>query len=134
MSITSCIRTFTSVVVFAVPVLAQSLGSVRLPQRVMADGKPLAAGTYTVRISSDAVTPVVGQGPNSEKWVEFLQGTEVKGRELATVVSGPDVKAVAKGELPATGAARVQVLRGADYLRVWINSDGTQYLVHLGTK
>jgi hypothetical protein len=109
----------------------QALGSVQLPRAVMANGQPLPAGTYTLRLSNDAVAPVVGQAPEAAKWVEFVQGTGVKGRELATVVSPADVKAVAKIAPPAPGSAKVQMLKGADYLRVWFNRAGTQYLVHL---
>jgi len=108
----------------------QSLGSVRLPKSVTANGQPLAAGTYSVRLSGDAVTPAVGQTPESEKWVEFLQNGQVKGKELATVVSPGDVKQVAKGAPPASGTAKVEALKGEDYLRVWLNRSGTQYLIH----
>jgi len=110
-----------------------ALGSVRLPRAVVANGQPLPSGTYTVRLSPDAVTPVVGQG-GSEHWVEFVQRGEVKGKELASVVKPADVKAVAKISPPAAGGAKVQMLRGADYMRVWLNRAGTQYLVHLSVK
>lgn len=105
--------------------------SVRIPAGVSANGQPLPAGTYSVRLSSEAVTPVVGQGPDSAKWVEFVQGGQVRGKELASVVAPADVKAVAKRTPPAQGAGIVHVLRGNDYVRVWINSAGSQYLVHL---
>lgn len=108
-----------------------SVGSVRLPRAVMANGEPLAAGTYVVRLSADPVAPVVGQSAESARWVEFVQGGVVKGRELATVIPAADVTAVAKGTPPADGTARVQPLRGSDYLRVWANLGGTQYLIHL---
>jgi hypothetical protein len=120
----------------SVPALVASqadatLGTVRIPVRVSANGQPLEAGTYTLRVSSDPVTPVVGQGPDSEKWVEFVQAGVVKGKELASVVAPADVKAVAKRTPPAAGRPVVHTLRGNDYLRVWVNKDGSQYLVHL---
>lgn len=115
----------------AAPQMSQALGSVTLPKKVMADGQPLAAGTYTVRVSNEAVKAVVGQPPDSEKWIEFVQGGQVKGRELASVVKAPDVKQVAEMTPPAAGATKVQTLKGSDYLRVWINRGGTHYLVHL---
>jgi hypothetical protein len=108
-----------------------SLGTARLPRAVVADGTTLPAGTYALRVSSEAVTPVVGQAPDGARWVEFVQGGVVKGRELATVIGPADVKTVAKGTPPPEGTIRVQMLRGADYLRLWANHDGTQYLVHL---
>ena len=38
-----------------------SLGSVTLKKGVMADGKPLAAGTYVVRLTTDEAKPATGQ-------------------------------------------------------------------------
>ena len=111
--------------------VAQSLASVRLPRAVMANGQALAAGTYSVRLSADAVTPVVGQSAEGARWVEFVQGNQVRGKELATVLSGDAVGAVVEGTRPASGAAKVELLKGEEYLRVWINSQGTHYLIHL---
>jgi hypothetical protein len=112
----------------------QSLGTVRLPRDVMANGQALPAGTYTARVSADAVSKVVGQPDESSRWVEFVQGGQVRGRELATVVAPADVKAVAKGTPPAPGSARVTALQGGEYLRVWLNRAGTQYLIHFSVK
>src|SRR6185295_15543613 len=83
------------------PADGMTLGSASLSGNVTADGKPLPAGTYTVRISSDPVTPVVGQPAGAEKWVEFVQGGQVKGRELASVVGPADIKAIAEETPPA---------------------------------
>jgi hypothetical protein len=104
---------------------------VTIPKAVMANGKALAAGTYAVRLTNDAVTPVLGQAASEARWVEFLQGGEVKGKELATVLDAAAAKVVAKGGGPASGSVRVQTLKGNDYMRVWINRGGTHYLVHL---
>ena len=38
-----------------------SLGSVKIGRNVMADGKPLAAGTYSLRVSDEMPAKVVGQ-------------------------------------------------------------------------
>jgi hypothetical protein len=109
----------------------QTLATVRIPQGVMANGQALPAGTYAVRVSSDPVTSVVGQGADAARWVEFVQNGQVRGKELASVVAPPDVKAVAKRTPPAAGSGLVHVLRGSEYVRVWVNPDGSQYLVHL---
>ena len=118
------------------PLAAQStaFGSVQLPRKVTADGKELAAGSYTLRLANDAVTPVKGASPQGSAWVEFVQGSQVKGKELASVVSSADVKAIAKMAPPAAGAAKVQMLKGDEYLRVWVNKGGTHYLIHLAAK
>jgi hypothetical protein len=109
----------------------QSLGSVTIGRKVMADGQPLAAGTYALRVSAEAVTAVVGQAAEGYKWIEFVQGGQVKGRELATVVPGAEVKQIAKGAPPAAGRTKVELLKGSEYLRVWVNRAGTHYLIHL---
>jgi hypothetical protein len=113
---------------------SQTIGTVRIPRTVTANGEPLAAGTYSVRLSGDNVTPVVGQPAGSEHWVEFVQNGQVRGRELASVVNSGEIRQVAEGAPPAANQVRVQQLKGAEYLRVWINHGGTHYLVHLTAK
>lgn len=108
-----------------------ALATVNIPRAVMADGQSLAAGTYAVRASAAPVTPVVGQSPDGARWVEFVRGGQSRGRELATVLAGDAVAAVVQGPRPASGSARVELLKGGEYLRVWINQGGTHYLIHL---
>jgi hypothetical protein len=108
-----------------------TLGTVRLPRAVMADGKALPAGSYSLRVAADAVTPVKGQGPDSAKWVEFVQSGQVKGRELASVVAAADVKAVVEGRPPAANTNKVELLKGGEFLRVWSNRGSNHYLIHL---
>ena len=61
---------------------------------------------------------------------EFLRGGKVVGREVVTIVPASDVKQVAEMRPPPAGSSRVEVLKGGDYLRVWINRGGNQYLIH----
>jgi hypothetical protein len=113
---------------------AANLGSVKLGHSVMADGKPLAAGTYTLRVSDEMPAPVVGQAPDEARWVEFLQGGTVKGREIATVLNKDEMKEVSNGGMLAAGSARVQMLKGGEYYRVWLNHGGVNYLIHLSAQ
>ncbi|MGC4083092.1 MAG: hypothetical protein QM736_13530 [Vicinamibacterales bacterium] len=115
------------------PVLAQgtSLGSVTINHKVKADGQPLAAGTYQVRLTDETPKPGVGQTPEAERYVEFVRGGKVVAREVATVVSDADVKTIVKGPAPARGGVRVDMLKGNDYVRVWINRGGNNYLINL---
>src|SRR5262245_42033645 len=115
------------------PKAGTSLGSITLSKKVMADGKPLAAGTYKVRLTGDQPKPAVGESPESESYVEFLSGGKVVGREVATVVANADIGAVGKGMKVAPGGVRVDTLKGNDYVRVWINRGGNNYLIHLPT-
>jgi hypothetical protein len=108
-----------------------NLGTVTLGKKVMADGKPLAAGTYQVRLTTETPKPGVGQAPDAEKYVEFVRGGKVAGREVATVVSAEDIAKIAKGKKPARNGASVELLKGGDYYRVWINHGGTNYIINM---
>jgi len=110
-----------------------TLGTVHLAKKVMADGKPLAAGTYQVRLTTDEPKPGVGQSPDGEKWIEFVKSGKVAGREVATVVSSADIGKIAKGKKPAANSSSVELLKGGDYYRVWINKGGNNYLINLPT-
>lgn len=110
---------------------SSSIGSVTLSRKVMADGQPLAAGTYQLRLSPEQPKPVVGQSPEGTKYVEFVRGGKVVGRELATVYSNTDIATIVKGPKPAANGTRVELLKGDDYLRVWVNRGGSNYLLHL---
>jgi hypothetical protein len=114
------------------PAGATSLGSVRLTRAVKANGQPLAAGSYTVRLTEEQARPEAkGQDPSLERWVEFLQGSQVKGREVVTIVPESDIAQVSDGKRVPKGSARVEMLKGNDYVRVWINRGGNNYLIHL---
>jgi hypothetical protein len=111
-----------------------ALGTVKLTKKVTADGKPLAAGTYQVRLTAqEAESKAQGATASYERWVEFLQGGQVKGREVVSIVPAADASKVAKEPAPAPGRAKVEQLKGDDYLRVWINKGGNHYLIHLVT-
>ena len=108
-----------------------ALGSVRLPKAVKADGKTLAAGTYTVRVTGQAATPdAKGQTPGLERWVEFVQKGDVKGREVVTIVPQAEIGQVQKDSPPKANSSKVEMLKGGDYLRLWINRGGNYYLVY----
>lgn len=122
----------TGVAPAAAQTAATSLGSVTLKRRVLANGQALPAGTYQVRLTADEAQPAVGQTAGAEKWIEFVRGGRVVGREVVSVVSDAEIASVADGPgRPARGGARVDTLRGGDYVRVWINRGGNNYLIHL---
>lgn len=108
-----------------------ALGSVRLPRAVSADGKPLPAGTYQVRLTAQPAKPdAVGTTQELARWAEFVQGGTVRGREVVNIVPQGEIKMVVKDAPPPSGGSKVQVLRGNEYLRVWINRGGNHYLMH----
>ena len=110
---------------------AVNLGAVRIPRAVKGDGKELPAGTYQVRVTETPATPAVpGQTPQYERWAEFMRDGKVVAREVVTVVPAADIKQVAEQTPPPAGGYRAEVLKGNDYLRLWINRGGNHYLIH----
>jgi len=109
-----------------------ALGSVHIPKGVKADGKPLAAGTYQVRLTTDtAGQDAKGQTKSLERWAEFVKGGKVVGREVVTIIPQADVAKVQKDTPPKAGSSKVETLKGGEYVRVWINKGGNHYLMHL---
>ena len=114
------------------PAGEMALGTVRLDKGVKADGKPLSAGTYQVRLTAQPASPdAKGQTTGLERWVEFVQGGQVKGREVVSIVPQTSIDKVQKDTPPKANAAKVELLKGGDYYRVWINRGGNHYLIHL---
>jgi hypothetical protein len=118
-----------------VPTGEVALGSFRLPKGVNADGKALAAGTYTVKVTPQEAKPdAVGTTEPLERWVELSKGKAVVGREVVVIVPESEIKMVVKDPPPRAGAApKVQTLKGNDYLRVWFNRAGHHYLIYFPT-
>jgi hypothetical protein len=114
-----------------VPTTETALGSVRIPRSVKADGKDLKAGTYQVRLTAQAASPAV-PGQTMERWVEFVQGGKVAGREVVSIVPSSEMKDLMPGpdSGKAPSGAKVEMLKGNEYLRVWINRAGVSYLIH----
>jgi hypothetical protein len=109
-----------------------ALGSVRLPKGVSADGKPLPAGTYHIRLTAQEAGPAaVGVTEKLERWVEFVQAGTVKAREVVSIVPQEEVKMVVKDAPPPANGSKVQTLKGNDYVRVWFNKGGNHYLIYL---
>jgi hypothetical protein len=109
-----------------------TLVPVHFGKAVKADGKTLAAGTYQVRLTAQAATPdAKGESQGLERWVEFVQKGQVKGREVVSIVPQSEIAQVQKDTPPHAGTAKVEMLKGGDYVRVWINKGGNHYLIHL---
>lgn len=116
----------------SVPAGDMALGSVSLRRAVKADGKPLPAGTYQLRLTGQQATPdAKGQTDAAERWVEFVRGGKVVGREVVTIVPQAEIALVQKDTPPARNGAKVETLKGGDYLRVWIRKGDSHYLIHL---
>ena len=115
-----------------VPRGAVDLGTVSLPRHVTANGQALSAGNYTVHLTADSAKPdTVGALTVLERWVEFRKGNDVRGREVVSIVPQDEITDVAKSAGPGSGSLRVDLLKENEYMRVWINHNGTHYLIHL---
>lgn len=106
------------------------LATVSIPQTVLADGQPLPAGQYQVRFTGEWFQPLTDGGQQGMQWVEFVANGRVAGREMALVIPAREIGAISAWH-PAAGATRVDMLRSGDFLRVWANRGGTNYLIHL---
>jgi hypothetical protein len=108
-----------------------ALGSVHLGRAVKADGKSLPAGTYQVRLTPETASPAAkGATTGLERWVEFVQGGKVKGREVVSIIPQSEIDKVQKDTPPGRNGSKVETLKGGDYVRLWINRGGNHYLVH----
>jgi hypothetical protein len=111
---------------------ARSLGTVRLSRSVKANGEVLRPGTYQVRLTEDIAKPEApGTQPTLERWVEFVQGGQVKGREVVSIVPAAEIAKIAESARVPQGGSRVEMLKGNEFVRVWINRAGTHYLIHM---
>ena len=105
---------------------------VHLTKAVKADGKTLPAGTYQVRLTAQQASPdAKGETAGLERWVEFMQKGQVKGREVVSIVPQSEIDKVQKDTPPHANTSKVEMLKGGDYVRVWINKGGNHYLIHL---
>ena len=116
---------------FAQPTLA----TVRIGHAVLLNGSSVPPGTYQVRLTDDVATPAVGQSPRAEQWVEFLKGGQVVGRELASVIGAGEPSAITARPRGTTGtiktdSARVEVLKGGEYVQVRITRNGERYVIN----
>ena len=68
------------------------------------------------------------------RWIEFLHEAEgaVAGRGLAIVISDAEIDDLAKSSVPRN-QVRLDELQSGEYIRLWLNRGGSNYLVHMPT-
>jgi len=97
----------TGSVAFAQPTLA----TVRIGHEVSSTGKA-AAGHFQIRLTDDvAHRPLVVR--RAERWVEFLKGGQVVGRELASVIGAGEPSADHASPTGTTGTIHTDSARGS---------------------
>ena len=108
-----------------------TVAQVTLPHGVLANGERLPAGRYELRLTSQHPAPAPGVDPDASCWMQIVRDGAVAGREVASVIPAAEIGRIAKTAPPARNSARVDTLKDGDYLRIWINHDGTHYLLNL---
>ena len=106
---------------------------VQIAQQVMADGKPLPAGTYELWITDERPDVKAGAPSENQRVVEFAQNGKVVAREIAEVFRRGERQVVGTSGSAGTSGARTEMLRGGEYLRVSINDPDGRFLIHLPT-
>ena len=110
---------------------ANVLATVRIAEPALADGRPLAPGTYQVRLTDERPTPRPGQSADAQQWVELIADGSVIAREVAEVLRDDDRPDVGASAERAAEGVRIQTLKGGDFLRISIKRQGIRYLIHL---
>jgi hypothetical protein len=103
--------------------------TVRLTHPVLADSKPLPAGTYDVRLAGPGAS-VAGLS-DAQRVVEFVANGQVVATEIAEVVPAEEATPVGTSSHTSRGAARVEMLKGGEFLRVSVRRPDGRYLIHL---
>ncbi len=103
---------------------------VRITQAVTADGKALVPGTYELRLTSEQPPQVGGGASANQRWVEFVANGTTVAREIAEVFPFDDARAVGTSSAGA-GTAKVQLLKGGEFLRIAVTGVDGRYLIHL---
>ena len=107
------------------------LATVRITHSVLANGKPLPGGTYELRLANERPTPLVGQSPDAERWVEFVANERVVARERAVVLRDDDLPPVGASSVRSRVGTRIEMLKGGEFLRISVKREGERYLVYL---
>jgi hypothetical protein len=108
-----------------------ALASVHLTQSVLANGKPLPAGVYELRLTNEHPTPLPGQSLEAERWVEFVANGTVVAREVAVVLRDDDLPSIGASSVKTRAGTRVEILQGGEFLRVSVKRGNERYLIYL---
>jgi hypothetical protein len=106
-----------------------AMTTVRIPQTVLASGKPLPAGTYEVVVNEDRPT-IGGVTSDAQRTVDFLKNGMVVATEIAEVFPAAE-RPVGTSSASGRPRAVVQRLRTDDFMRIAITGADARYLIHL---
>jgi hypothetical protein len=131
LAVTLSVTTITGQSTQAAAADVNVLATVRIPTAVIAAGAPLRPGMYEIRLTQERPTPLPGQSPEAQRWVEFVADRKVIAREIAEVLRDDDLPAVGASSLPVRAGTRVELLKGGEFLRISVKRDRERYLIYL---
>lgn len=108
-----------------------ALATVRITTAVMANGTPLPAGTYDIRLTEERPALLSGQPQDTQRWVEFATNGKVVAREIAEVLRDDDLPEVGASSVAARAGTRVEMLKGGEFLRISVKPARERYLIYL---
>ena len=108
-----------------------TMATVRIVQPVLAGGQPLEPGTYEVIVTDRAPADNAGRASDVQRVVEFVQNRRVVATEVAEVIARTERDVVGTAGSAGSAAARVELLKGGEFLRIAISDPGARYLIHL---
>ena len=112
----------------------KALATVRITTAVMANGVPLPAGTYDLRLTDERPALLSGQLQDSQRWVEFVTDGKVVAREIAEVLRDDDLPEIGASSVAARAGTRVEMLKGGEFLRISVKPGHERYLIYLPVK
>ena len=104
------------------------LGTVQLADAVMVGNMPLQPGTYEIRLTGEHLKPLPGNSGEAGQVVEFVKDGVAVGTDGAEVMSAATAPVGTSGR---STRARVERLKGDEFLRISMVKDGERYLIHL---
>lgn len=105
--------------------------SVQIPVTVLADGKPLPPGRYSLRLTAERSAPLPGQPAGAQQSVELMADGKVVAREIAEVLKDEDLPIEGASSQHVQNGTRVEMLKGGEFLRISVKRDGARYLLYL---
>lgn len=109
--------------------MPHTMATVPIPGGLLAEGKPLPAGTYELIVTDERPAVEAGTPSENQRWVEFVQDGKIVARELAEVFPAGERPVGTSGS--NTARAVVQTLRGGEFVRIAITAGDGRYLIHL---
>ena len=106
-----------------------ALGTVQINDAVMVGKTAVQPGTYEIRTTGEHLAPLPGQSEEAVAVVEFVKDGMVVAKDAAEI--WPDSTAPVGTSGRSGARARVERLKGDEFLRISVSNNGERYLIHL---